>query len=101
MEQLGLAPRRRERAMRGLTDHRSIVAIGNDQPRLAWQIALFVKDPRQERGDRPVESIAIFKIITPFPIADEVSLSDLDLDDGQAALRINRHEVGAAAIGQR
>jgi hypothetical protein len=31
----------------------------------------------------------------------KVRLADLDLDDGQAALRINRHHVRASSVRQR
>ena len=53
------------------------------------------------RRHRPEEAVAIIEIVDPFAVAEQVGLGDLDLDDGQAALGVDRHQVGAAAVGQR
>ena len=45
-QQFGLAPRRRERAVRRLAHDRRVVAVGDDQPGLAGQEALLVAGSR-------------------------------------------------------
>ena len=50
-----------------------------------------------------------FRPLTPIPMAgleqrriyDEIGLGDLNLDDREAALGINRHQVGAPPVRQR
>ena len=41
------------------------------------------------------------EIIVPFAIAEQVRPRHLDLDDDDVAMRIERHQVGAAAVAQR
>ena len=53
------------------------------------------------RRHGPEESVAVIEIIGPFVVADQICLGDLDLDDGETALRIDRHQVRAAAVGKR
>ena len=87
--------------MRSFTDHRRIVAVGNDQPRFPGQIALLFEIARQMRRHRPVETIAIVEIVEPFAVADQVRLGDLDFDDREAAVTVDCHQIGAAAVGKR
>ena len=100
-QQLGLAPGRRQRAMRGLTHHRRIIAVGDNQAGCARKIALLIENARQMRRHGPVETVAIVEIIRPLAVPKEVRLRDLDLDDRESALAVDRHQVGAATVGQR
>jgi hypothetical protein len=86
VQQLGLAPRRRQRPVRRLAHHRGIIAVGDDQPRFAGQVALLLEDSREVRRHRPEEAVAIIEIVEPFAVAEQVGLGDLDLDDGQPPL---------------
>ena len=83
------------------TNYRCIVTVRNDQPSFARKISLFLEDSGQVRRNRPIELIAIFKIIGPLAVIDQVGLGNLDFDNGEAALCVDRHQVGTAAIGQR
>ena len=85
--------------MRGFTDHRRVIAVGDDQPGLRGEVLLLLEQTGEVRRDRPEEAIALVEIIEPFAVADQVGLGDLDLDNRQPALGIDRHQVGAAPVG--
>src|SRR4051794_41101180 len=100
MQQLGLAPGRCKRPVRGFTDDRRIVTIGDNQSRLRWQIAFLVENSRKLRRHRPKEAIAIIEIIEPLAVTEKIGLGDLDLDDRKSAFGIDRHEIGAPSVGE-
>ena len=50
---------------------------------------------------RPEKPVAIIQILAPLAVAEQIGARDLDLDDGDHAAGIDRHHVGAAAVGQR
>ena len=87
--------------MRGLAHHRGIVTVGDDQSRSIGQIPLLLEDSREVRRHRPEEAVAIVEIIRPLAVADKIRLGDLDLDDREASLAVNRHQVGAPPVRQR
>src|SRR5205085_9699071 len=55
----------------------------------------------EPRRHRPVEAVAIAEIVAPFLVAHKVGPGDLDLDDGDEALAVDRHHVRPPAVGQR
>ena len=85
--------------MRRFTDDRRIVAVGDDQTSFPGKIPLLFEDSREMRRHGPEETIAIIEIVEPFAVAEQVRLGDLDLDDREAAYTVDRHEIGAAAVG--
>ena len=87
--------------MRGFANNCSVVAVSNDEAGVARQVTLFLEDLRQVRRHGPKETVAITKIIGPFAVAEKIGLGDLDFDDREAALPVDRHQIGAATIGQR
>src|SRR6185295_3696588 len=74
---------------------------GHDQSRFSRQVALFLKQSREMRRDRPEEAVAIIEIVEPFAVADQVGLRDLDLNDGETAFGVYGHQVCSPAVGQR
>ena len=81
-------------------DHR-VIAVGDDQPGRAWKEARTLANRRQRGGHRPIKAVAIIEIVQPRAVADQIGLGDFDLNNGEAALWIDRHHVGAATIWQR
>ena len=53
------------------------------------------------RRHGPEELVAVIEIVGPLAVSKQVGLRDLDLDNREAAFRIDCHEVGAAAIRKR
>ena len=43
----------------------------------------------------------MLEIIAPFGVAEQIGARHLDLDDGDLAARIDRHQIGTAARSQR
>src|SRR5689334_4694266 len=101
MQELGFAASWSERAMCGLTDHSRVVSVGDDQPCFARQVSFLLEDSGKAGRHRPEKAVAIVEIVSPFAVSEKVSLRDLNLDDGQTALRINRHEIRTAAVRKR
>lgn len=51
--------------------------------------------------DREREKIAIVQIVPPLVVSLEVGEAGFDFDDGEPALMVQRHHVGATSIGER
>lgn len=86
--------------MSGVADNRRVVAIRDNQTGLRGKIPLLFKQSRELRRNRPEESIAKVEIVEPFAVAEQIGPGDLDLDDRQPALGVDRHQIGAPPIGQ-
>ena len=56
IEPFGLAPRRRQRAQRRFAQHRGVIAVGDQQPRLAGQEMLLVEQARTATAAPPSRS---------------------------------------------
>src|SRR5213078_3556243 len=72
MQELGLPARRRQWPVRGVTNDRCVIPVGDDEPGLGGQVAVLVEDVRQIWWHRPEETVAIIQIIEPFAIADKI-----------------------------
>src|SRR3546814_9471068 len=55
----------------------------------------------EPRGERPIEAVAPVAIVGPFAVTVQISAADLDLDDGDLALCVDRGQVGAPPVRQR
>ncbi len=71
------------------------MAIGNDQAAFTRQDVL-----REIGGDAEKEAIAEIAVIPPFAVGREIGATALDFDDDDLALLVDRHQIGAATIGQ-
>ncbi len=66
------------------------------------QALIFRQDTLGKVGsDGECKEIAIVQIVSPFVIGLEVGEPGLDLDNGEPAPMIQRHDIGAPAIGER
>jgi hypothetical protein len=83
-------------------DDLGIVAVGDDQAGAIGAEIVAVEGREAEAGrHRPIEEVAIIEIVAPFAVAEQIGARDLDLDDDQPALGVDRDHVGAPAVGQR
>ena len=84
-----------------MTPRATSAAIGDDQPGDVGQEVGTVANPGKFGRHGPEEPVAIIEIVGPFAVAQEVGLRDLDLNDRQPTLGVDRHHVGATTVGQR
>lgn len=87
--------------MRSIAYDRCVIAIGHDQASIVRKEALLFEEVGEVRRHGPKESVAIFEVVGPFAVAQQVRLGDLDLHDRERALGVDRHKVRAAAVRQR
>ena len=88
------------RCIQGIMSRRSddfgAEAVGDHQPFILRQDIV-----GKIGGDGEGEKIAIFQIVPPFVVRLEIGKSGFDLDDGEPALMVQRHDIGAPAVGER
>ncbi len=71
-------------------------AVGDHQPLILRQDIV-----GKIGGDGEGKKITIFQIVLPFVIGLEIGKSGFDLDNGEPALMVQRHDISAPAVGER
>jgi hypothetical protein len=99
---LDLAASRGQRHERRRPENLRVIAIGNDHPAALRQERRGIERRAvQLRRESPVEAVAIVQIVGPFRVAQQIGAAHLDLDDGDPALGVDAHQIGAASAAQR
>src|SRR3546814_1750842 len=92
-ERAALANGRRHGDPVRLAHDRRIVAIGDDQPGTRRQKGIAIERARVEpRRQCPEKTVAMIEILGPFCVPEQIGPRDLDLDDRDPALGIDRSE---------
>lgn len=99
---LDLAPGCSQRLQRGGSDDLGVVTIGHDHSAaIGTEIRTVKRGAVKARWQTPVEPVAMFEVIAPLAVAEQVTAGDLDLDDHDLPFAIDPHQVGTPTAAQR